>query len=167
MNPFELSINRLLTNEGGYVNNPNDPGGETKWGISKREYPHLNIAALTREDAIAIYRRDFWTPIDGDALPEPVAFQALDFAVNSGIGTALRALQRSIGVAADGAFGPVSLAALKAEPLCVTILLFIAERQTFMAGLSNWGNAGRGWALRLADDMRYAAADLRTTLGAK
>ena len=160
---FDISINRLLSNEGGYVNNPNDPGGETKWGISKRSYPNLDIAALTRDDAIAIYRRDFWEPIDGDALPEPVAFQLLDFAVNSGIPTAIRALQRSVGVADDGHFGPVSLAALKSEPLFVTVLLFFAERQMFMTGLSNWPNAGRGWARRLAADMRYAAADLRAS----
>ncbi|WP_425526518.1 glycosyl hydrolase 108 family protein [Xanthomonas oryzae] len=50
----------MLSHEGGYVNDPRDPGGETQWGISKRAYPELNIRALTRDQAIEIYRRDYW-----------------------------------------------------------------------------------------------------------
>ena len=156
---FDVAINRLLGNEGGYVNNPNDPGGETKWGISKRAYPNLDIAALTRDDAISIYRRDFWEPIDGDALPPGVGFQMLDFAVNSGIPTAIRALQRSVGVADDGHFGPVSVAALKGADPADTIMRFLAERLLFMAGLSTWTDFGRGWARRIAADLRYGAHD--------
>lgn len=159
MSAFDVAINRLLTNEGGYVNNPSDPGGETKWGISKRSYPNLDIASLTRDQAIAIYKTDFWDKIDGDAMPAGVGFQALDFAVNSGISTAIRALQRAVGVADDGNFGPVSLAALKTQSPADTIMRFLAERLMFMTGLSTWPNFGKGWARRIAANLRYGAAD--------
>ena len=159
MTAFDIAINRLLGNEGGYVNDPNDPGGETKWGISKRSYPNLDIASLTRDQAISIYRTDFWDKIDGDAMPPGVGFQLLDFAVNSGIQTAIRALQRALGVADDGVFGPVSLAALKAADPADTIMRLLAERLMFMSGLSGWANFGRGWARRIAADLRYGAAD--------
>lgn len=159
MSNFDTAINRLLDNEGGYVNNPADPGGETKFGISKRSYPTLDIAALTRDQAIDIYRRDFWEPIDGDALPNGIGFQLLDFAVNSSIQTAVRALQRSIGVADDGHFGPVSLAALQATAPHDFIMMFVAERLFFMSGLSGWPTFGRGWARRIAQLLRYGAQD--------
>ena len=156
---FLTAINRVLGIEGGYVANPADPGGVTNWGISQRSYPNLDIASLTRDDAIAIYERDFWSKIDGDALPSGVGYQCLDFAVNSGVGTALRALQRAVGVADDGVFGPVSLAALKAQDAADTIMRFLAERLMFMSGLSNWLSFGRGWARRIATDLRYGAQD--------
>ena len=156
---FLTAINRVLGIEGGYSADPKDPGGETNWGISKRSYPNLDIASLTRDDAIAIYERDFWSKIDGDALPPGVGYQCLDFAVNSGVGTALRALQRAVGVADDGVFGPVSLAALKAQDAADTIMRFLAERLMFMSGLSNWLSFGRGWARRIATDLRYGAQD--------
>ena len=159
MNSFTVAINRLLGNEGKYVNNPADPGGETKWGISKRSYPHLDIANLTRDEAIAIYKRDFWDKIDGDTMPPGVGFQLLDFAVNSGIETAIRALQRAVGVADDGNFGPVSLGALKAQSSADTIMKFLAERLMFMTGLSTWVDFGKGWARRIAADLRYGATD--------
>ena len=156
---FLTAINRVLGIEGGYVANAADPGGVTNWGISQRSYPNLDIASLTRDDAIAIYERDFWSKIDGDTLPPGIGYQCLDFAVNSGVGTALRALQRAVGVADDGVFGPVSMAALKAQDAADTIMRFLAERLMFMSGLSNWPNAGRGWARRIATDLRYGAQD--------
>lgn len=159
MTDFYISIDRLLGNEGGYVNNKDDPGGETKWGISKRSYQYMNIAALTKEQAIAIYKRDFWDKIDGDELPKGVGFQMLDFAVNSGISTATRALQRAIGVADDGEFGPVSLTAMKNQDPSDTIMRLLAERLMFMTGLSGWAAFGKGWARRIAMNLRYGAAD--------
>lgn len=83
---FDDAFDRLIGHEGGYVNDPADPGGETQWGISKRSYPHLNIRALTRADAKVIYREDFWYRIHAEMLADGVAFQLFDFAVNSGDG---------------------------------------------------------------------------------
>ena len=148
-----------MGHEGGYVNDPNDPGGETKWGISKRSYPTVDIAALTRDDAKAIYRRDFWDRVRADALPDGVAFQMFDFAVNSGIETAVRALQRALDVADDGHWGPASQAAAARVGESDQIMGINAERLVFMTRLSNWPHHGRGWARRIAGNLRYGALD--------
>ena len=154
---FDQAFDRLIGHEGGYVNNPSDPGGETKFGISKRSYPNLDIANLTVDAAKEIYRRDFWEPL-GDAHPA-VKFQVFDFAVNSGIQTAIRKLQASIGVADDGHWGPKSAAALKAMDLNDVLMRFAAYRLDFMASLSVWDKFGRGWARRIAKQLMYAAED--------
>lgn len=156
---FLVAINRVLSHEAGYVNDPKDPGGETKWGISKRSYPHLNIADLTRDEAIVIYERDFWERIHHRVLPDAMDYQMLDSAVNSGISESIRFLQRALGVADDGHFGPVSGAALKNADLNDTLFLFIAERVEYMTKLSNWPAHGKGWMRRMAKNMRYAAKD--------
>jgi lysozyme family protein len=159
MTRFDEFIERLLGHEGGYVNDPRDPGGETQWGIAKRSYPHVNIRTLSRDGAIAIYRRDFWQRIDGDSLPPAVAFQVLDAAVNHGITPAIRWLQLAVGVADDGIFGPVSAAAVcRADP-CDLVMRFLAERLDFYTRLSTWPVYGRGWARRVAGNLRYGAAD--------
>lgn len=155
---FTIAIERLLDHEGGYVNNPKDPGGETKWGISKRSYPHLDIKNLTRTEAIEIYKRDFWDPFKG-LLPKEFAFQFLDGAVNSGIGNATRWVQRAVGVASDGHVGPVTLGHLQAADKKDLVLLYNAERLEFMTKLVRWDEFGRGWARRIAQNLRYAAQD--------
>lgn len=156
---FETAVNRVLENEGGYVWNISDPGGETKWGISKRQYPNLNIKELTKEDAKKIYKQDFWDRIDGDELPEDVAFQVFDAAVNHGIGNAIRMLQRAIGVVDDGHFGPLSHAGVRRLAHVDLVLLFNAERLNFYTKLSTWPSFGKGWVNRVADNLRYAAED--------
>src|SRR5271169_2172410 len=110
---FDQAFDRLLGNEGGYVNNPADPGGETNWGIAKRSYPSVDIKNLTRDQAKAIYLRDFWLRGKMDQYDPAIAFQIFDIAVNSGIETGVRILQRAAGVADDGNIGPVTAAAVK------------------------------------------------------
>lgn len=156
---FDIAFDRLIGAEGGYANDPNDPGQETNYGISKRSYPDVDIAALTRDGAKAIYRKDFWDRISADGLPDAVAFQAFDFAVNSGIETAVRYLQRAVGVADDGHWGPVSRAAAALLTPCELILSLSAERLEYMTKLKNWPMAGRGWARRIANNLQYGAKD--------
>ena len=159
MSSFDVAFDRLLGSEGGYCNNPADPGGETNWGISKRSYPNVDIKALTRVGAKAIYERDFWSRIHADALPDGVAFQVFDFAVNSGIETAVRHLQRAVGVAEDGYWGPVTRAAVAARSESDIIMRFVASRLDFWTSLSTWSAFGRGWARRAASDLRYGSED--------
>ena len=154
---FDTAFSRLIDSEGGYVNDPADPGGETKFGISKRSYPDVDIANLTLDQAKAIYLRDFWSPL-GDAHPA-IKFQCFDFAVNSGIGTAIRKLQLAVGVADDGHWGPKSAAALAAMDLNDVLMRFAAQRLLFMTSLSTWGEFGKGWARRIAKNLLYAAED--------
>ena len=159
MTAFDQAFDRLMTLEGGYVNDPADPGGETKWGISKRSYPLVNIAALTREQAKEIYMRDFWTRGKMDQYDPAIAFQVFDFSVNSGIETALRKMQSAVGVADDGFVGPITAAAVAAMKPADFIMRFTAERLDFWTRLSTWPTVGRGWARRAAQDLRYGAQD--------
>ncbi len=92
---FLSAVESVLRNEGGYVNDPYDPGGETKFGISKRQYPDLNIALLTRDDAIAIYYRDYWGPHHLDEMPSSIAAKVFDLAVVMGPREAIICLQRA------------------------------------------------------------------------
>jgi lysozyme family protein len=159
MSAFDVAFDRLIGNEGGYVNDPADPGGETNWGISKRSYPNVNIAELTREGAKEIYLRDFWQRGHMDELDPAVSFQVFDFAVNSGIETAIRKLQTAVGVADDGHVGPVTIAAMNAMSAGDIVMRFTAERLDFWTRLSNWAAAGKGWTRRAAADLRYGAQD--------
>lgn len=156
---FYTYIERVLSHEGGYVNHPNDPGGETNWGISKRSYPAVNIKKLTREDAIEIYRRDFWKRVKGDILPKEFSFQALDAAVNHGIENTVRWMQRAAQVADDGVFGPVTLQAIDKMDEADLVLLFNAERLEFYTKLKTFKTFGVGWIRRIAGNLRHAAKD--------
>lgn len=156
---FETACDRVLGHEGKYVNNPTDPGGETNWGISKRSYPYLDIKNLTRDQAKMIYYTDFWQHIHADEMYDGVVFQVFEFAVNSGISNAVRALQRAVLVAPDGYWGPVSRAAVAARTESDVIMQLVAERLDFWAASSTWATFGKGWARRAAQDLRYGAVD--------
>ena len=113
---FEKAVRIILEHEGGYVNDPADPGGETKYGISKRAYPDLNIKTLSIEDAKAIYYRDYWLKIYGDKLfYENLSLEVFDMAVNAGTGTAVKILQSILNVDQDGIIGPLTLKSLKSN----------------------------------------------------
>ena len=154
---FDVAFARLIGIEGGYTNNLADPGGETNWGISKRSYPDVDIANLTQDGAKAIYLRDFWNVV-GDA-DSAVKFQVFDFAVNSGVQTALRKLQAAIGVADDGHWGPVSAAKLASLDKNDVLMRFLAQRFRFWVKCSAWPTMGAGWVNRGALDLEYAAGD--------
>lgn len=168
---FDAVFDRLMGHEGAYSDDPADPGNwtggavhvgtlkGTKFGISAASYPDLDIRNLTRELVRPIYFRDFWQRLDGDALYDGVAFQLFDFAVNSGIGTAVRYLQRAIGVADDGRWGPFSRAAAKRISETDTIMRLNAERLSYMTRLRNWPTESRGWSRRIAANLRYGAED--------
>ena len=93
-----------------------DLGGLTKFGISKKSYPNLDIAGLTIEQAISIYKRDFWDKIMGDQIKFfPVAYAIFDQAINRGVVTAIINAQKVVGVKQDGVMGPMTLAAINAK----------------------------------------------------
>lgn len=127
-----------------------DPGGETKYGISKRAYPNVDIKALTQDEAAQIYSRDYWEPLHGDSLPDAVSFAMFDFAVNSGVGEAIRALQRALGLTVDGVLGPQTIAAANRNPQAVVTGLS-TERVLLLAKLQTWPTFGKGWTKRIID----------------
>lgn len=111
---FLTAVERVLQDEGGYVNDPYDAGGETKFGISRRQYPNLDIKALTRDDAIAIYFRDYWQRNHLDELPAAIAGKVLNLAVLMGGKGAIMCLQRACRacgqpLADDGVVGQMTL----------------------------------------------------------
>lgn len=145
---FHHAVTHVIEREGGYVNDPRDPGGETKYGISKRAYPNLDIASLTLRDAQQIYKTDYWDPIRGDELHDRVAFVVFDCAVNQGVSRAVKLLQRTVGVKEDGVFGPVTLSAAKVQSWSGFVERFQAERILHYASLPTWPTFGRGWCRR-------------------
>lgn len=152
-------LERLFGNEGEYVNDHKDPGGETKWGISKRSYPELNIAETSKEEAAEIYVRDFLEPLDADKLEDGIVFQLLDFAANSGQGVAIRKLQQALGVADDGIIGEVTLGAVRMLSESDLIMLVLSERIMYLTKLKNWPHHGKGWMRRIAKNLKYGAED--------
>ena len=159
---FERAVTRLLGDEGGYVDNPADPGGETKFGITKREYPQVDIAALTRAAAIAIYFRDWWQRYRYGELPGPIAAKTFDLAVNIGSDHAVRCVQRALRacgrrVTEDGALGPATIVAAGAANQLALIAALRAEAAGYyrtLAALERGRRAGgdreflKGWLNR-------------------
>ena len=108
---FLKCIEVVLKAEGGYVNHPSDPGGETNFGICKRYYPHLDIKNLTKEDAIHIYFRDYWLPMNLKGIIDLTAvLEIFDMGVNAGIRTAIKMAQRLVGAYPDGKIGVITTA---------------------------------------------------------
>ena len=153
---FLKAFSRCIDIEGGYVNDPSDPGGETKFGISKRSYPDLDIKNLTLEQAREIYCDDYWAAIPG-IITGPLRFHVFDFAVNSSLTTAIRHLQKAVGVADDGYVGPVTSDALASFVMRFGIIGLIASysafRLEYMTKLKNWPNASRGWTRRVCGNL--------------
>lgn len=152
---FDAAVARVLESEGYYSNDPRDAGGETKYGISKRAYPSVDIASLTLDGAKAIYRRDYWDALRCDELPPRIAFALFDSAVNSGRGPALKWLQQALNVAADGAIGPVTIQAAKqaAGDVEGVLMRFYGYRLRMLTDLATWPSFSRGWVRRVARDL--------------
>ena len=160
---FGHAFRIVVGEEGGFSMNPADPGnwtggrcGEgrcvgTKFGISAASYPMLDIAGLELDGERAIYQRDYWDLVRGDALPPPLALLVFDAAVNNGVERAARWLQMSVGTRIDGVIGSETLAAVVAQAGNGAALMaeFQAQRLAFMAGLPMWRTFGLGWARRL------------------
>ena len=148
---FDQAFDRLIGHEGGFSDDPKDPGnwtggrvnmGElkgTKYGIAANTYGDLDIKNLTLDAAIV--------------------FQLWDFAVNAGMGTAVRALQRAVRVAEDGSIGPVTLRAVRAMNTPDVLMRLAAQRLRFYTSLSTWLTYGKGWTNRVAGQLDYAAED--------
>lgn len=146
---FEKAVEHVLTFEGGYVFDSNDPGGETNWGISKRSYPHLDIKNLSKQDAIQIYFNDFWTPIKPLLIPDKIRLCLFDCAVNQGVDRAIKILQTAVGTKVDGILGPITLAALKNRNDIDTLIAISQLRLVHYTKLPHWDRYGKGWARRL------------------
>jgi len=122
MKNFDEIIKKVLEHEGGYVNDPKDLGGETKYGITKRFYPDVDIKNLTIEQATEIYKKDYWDKNKVESLPQNLWHIYFDMCVNMGKRTAVKVLQRAAvnkgrDIEVDGGLGPMTIGALKGVEL--------------------------------------------------
>lgn len=153
---FNKAFERVVSHEGGYVNDSRDPGLETKYGISKRAYPDEDIAGLTLERAKQIYRRDYWDAVRADDMPDAVRFDLFDAAVNSGVRQAAKWLQRAAGAKDDGIIGPKTILAVRMADPHKLAARFNGHRLRFLTDLKTWQTFSKGWARRIADNLMGA-----------
>lgn len=116
MADFDVVVKITLQNEGGYVDNPNDPGGATNMGIEQQDLPDIDIKTLTVDQATAYYAEHYWKPYYGSIESQATANKLFDMGVLFGVGTAVGLLQRALGVSPDGVFGPETLQAVNEHP---------------------------------------------------
>lgn len=146
---FDAYFSQVVVAEGGYVNDPDDPGGETKYGISKRAYPGENIKDMTLERAKEIYRRDYWGPAGCDTVPDPVKLPLFDMAVNAGVKGAVVALQWAVGAVPDGILGPATIQSITSMSPARLVARLCAHRLELMVNLPTWPKFGKGWTMRV------------------
>ena len=163
---FDRAMKFVLRWEGGYVNHPSDPGGETNYGISKRAHPDVDIANLTEGGAKDIYRAEYWDKVRGDDLPDEIAVVVMDYAVNSGVDCASRALQTLVHAKADGQIGDNTLAQVKvASDLLGSKRVakkLVMQRSDFLCGLisnPDYIPFMKGWMRRTHSLMAEALTD--------
>ena len=161
MHTFTDALTLVLKEEGGWVNNPADPGGMTNLGVTARTWAswsgepasEATMRALTPEQVTPLYKADYWDKIAGDQMPAAMALPVFDFAVNAGPGRSARILQGLVGVAQDGAIGPGTLGALQAhiasDGLESVITDFSNARADYYRALSTFPTFGRGWLARV------------------
>lgn len=146
---FDQCVALVIDTEKGFVNNPNDPGGATNFGISQRSYPDLNIETLTKDQAVSIYKRDFWDKYLVDQMPEVLRLIFFDCAVNQGQGFAAHALQKILTVPVDGLIGPGTIARLSSFHDLDILDAFVKRRLEEYIADKNFHLDGVGWIRRL------------------
>lgn len=148
MNNFETAVNLTLEKEGILSDHKDDAGGLTKYGISQAAYPSLDIASLTKADAIAIYKRDYWDKAQCEEIPYPLDIMLFDTAVNHGVTKAVKILQESLGITADGVIGQETrAAACQAKNSIYTV--FMINRLYAYTEAKSWPTFREGWKNRL------------------
>jgi lysozyme family protein len=161
---FDRCLAEVLRLEGGYADDPRDPGGPTRFGVTRavlsesrgRDASAEDVAAVTEGEAAGIYRRSYWAPAGCAGLPAGLDLVAFDSGVNMGPGTAARLLQAALGVAADGVVGPLTLAAAANRPGAVTIRAVSELRRQRYRALAGFPVFGHGW-LRRTDEVEALA----------
>ena len=164
MSNFDKCLQIILHHEGGYVNHPKDPGGETNLGVTKRVYEEhggtKDMKDLEFEDVAPIYKKSYWDRVKGDELPAGLDLCVFDFGVNAGTGRAAKYLQTMIGTVADGGIGPNTLRALdeyvSLHGINETIENYQANRQRYYEKLKTFETFGRGWTRRVNETTQSA-----------
>jgi lysozyme family protein len=165
---WQKSFELMLKSEGGYVNNPADPGGMTNLGVTKatwenwvgRASDEAEMRGLTPEKVEPLYKKKYWDAVRGDELPAGISYLCFDFAVNAGAGRSIKTLQTAVGVTPDGGFGPMTMAAVQAVDPVDLIERFSQAKEDFYRSLTTFATFGKGWLNRVADVKVKASAML-------
>lgn len=154
---FIRSMPFIFSEEGGYVNNPKDPGGETNLGVTNRSWSayigrqatSAEMHALTKDKVTPFYKKNYWDTVHGDELPAGLDYAVLDWSVNSGARRSVSGLQKVLGVAQDGIIGSHTLEAIANQNTNDLIDRFMDERLRWLKTLSTWKTFGNGWDKRV------------------
>ena len=153
---YAFCLKQILRYEGGKVDNPQDPGGRTAYGITQATYNAWltkhglalkDVFTISQYEVESIYKSNYWDKIRGDDLPSGLDLATFDYAVNSGVSRAAKSLQAIVGTDQDGIIGDKTIAAAKAY---VAIAL-TNRRLSFLQKLSTWAVFGKGWQSRIND----------------
>jgi lysozyme family protein len=157
---FAHCMDMIFLHEGGYADHPEDPGGATKHGITHKTLASWRgvdrctreeVKALSREEALEIYRAHYWNALNCDRLPVGVDLVVFDFGVNAGVGRSSRLLQQVVAVEADGEVGPITVGAAQATDPEFVINDFSDRRLDYYKRLPTWNTFGRGWSRRTSE----------------
>ena len=166
---FDKSFALVLKSEGGFVNNPKDPGGMTNLGVTKKNWEAFvkrtadekEMRALTADAVKPFYKANYWDAEHCDDLPTGLDYAVFDFAVNAGVGRAAKILQRALGVPEDGHIGPVTMGQIKAASAADLLEKFSNNKKEFYKALPTFADFGKGWLSRV-DNVQANAADMIT-----
>ena len=161
---YDKCLETILHHEGGYVNHPQDPGGETNLGVTKRVYQEhggtKDMKDLLVEDVAPIYKKGYWDKMKGDDLPGGLDLCVFDFGVNAGPGRAAKFLQQMIGTTVDGGIGPNTLAKLeeyiRENGEHEAVNKYQEMRQKYYENLSTFATFGKGWTRRVEETTKLA-----------
>lgn len=160
MSKFRQLVEMVFEHEGGLVDDPNDPGGRTIYGIAAKYHPEAWADGTpTKDDAAKIYEEQYWNPIRGNDLHPAVACIALDMAVNQGVKRTIKHMQAAGGSTVDGLIGPKTIAAANRNP-ARTIERMSVSRIEHWASRSHWKHFSTGWLKRAHRVYLHAASYL-------
>jgi len=155
---FEQCLALVLKEEGGYVNDPRDPGGRTNHGVTQKTWEsyvghpvtETDMMNLTIQNVAPLYKEQYWDKINGDSLPFGIDYATFDMAVNSGVTRAAKTLQQVCNVAADGQIGPKTLSAIEEGNVREIATRTCEARLAFLQALPTWNTFGKGWGARVS-----------------
>lgn len=147
----------LLQSEGGYSDDPKDPGGRTNLGVTQtvweswvgRASNEKEMRNLVPTDVEPLYKRKYWDACRCDDLPTGLDYVVFDFAVNAGVGRSIKTLQSSVDATVDGQLGKMTLDAVSKFPTDVTIFRFSDEKVKFYKSLPTFSTFDKGWLDRV------------------
>jgi len=153
---FKECLDLVLKSEGGFVNNPADPGGMTNLGVTKRvwqeytghEADEKEMRSLTPEKVAPLYEQKYWRPCYGEVLPRGLDFVVFSFGVNAGPGRSVKLLQQSVGCLPDGIIGPRTRELISSSNTATLIAKFSEARREYYRALKTFPVFGKGWLAR-------------------